>query len=131
MLLNPLLWIVLLIDDAVAIFAITFIGLNFHNMEAVLFERLPYTAVPYIAAWVAAAAALQLYDVKLATRPAELWRVVAAAAVAALPAAALRSLLLGTPLVPIFVVVMGLAVAVGLLISRGIFALIFGLQAKA
>lgn len=122
----PFLWFVLLVDDAIAIFAITFLGLSFHQMDAVLFERLPFTAIPYFIAWAIAAAALQLYNPDLATRPAHLWRVPVAAAVAALPAAALRSLWLGTPLVPIFVVVMGAIVAVGLLVTRSIFALIFG-----
>jgi hypothetical protein len=123
----PFLWFVLLVDDAIAIFAITFLGLNFHQMDAALFERLPFTAIPYFVAWAIAAAALRLYNPEIATKPAQLWRVLVAAVVASLPAAALRSLWLGTPLVPIFVVVMGGIVAVGLLVTRSIFALIFGM----
>jgi hypothetical protein len=123
-----LLWIVLLVDDAVAIFVVTFLGLSFHQMDAVLFERLPHTFIPYFVTWVIAAAGLQLYSNSVATQPSQLWRVPVGAAIAALPAAALRSLWLGTPLVPMFVLIMGVTVAVGLLLTRSIYAFIFGKQ---
>lgn len=122
------LWIVLLIDDALAIFGVTFIGLSFHQMDGMWMERLPYTFIPYFVTWVIAAAALQLYSSSVATQPGQLWRVLVGAAVAALPAAALRSLWLGTPMVPMFVLIMGVTVAVGLLITRSIYALLFGKQ---
>ncbi|HEX9597733.1 MAG TPA: DUF3054 family protein [Anaerolineales bacterium] len=118
--------IVLLIDDAIAILVVTLIGLGFHQMEAVLWDRLPFTFFPFYLAWVLAAAALQLYSPARAGDWAQLWRVPIAAAIATLPAAALRSLWLATPLVPAFVLVMGLAIAVGLLVSRGLYILSFG-----
>jgi hypothetical protein len=124
----PLLWIVLLVDDAVAIFAVTFIGLSFHQMDGMWMERMPYTFIPYFVTWVIAAAGLQLYSNSVATQPGQLWRVPVGAAIAALPAAALRSLWLGTPLVPMFVLIMGVTVAAGLLVTRSIYAFLFGKQ---
>ena len=118
--------ILLLIDDAVAIFVVTMIGLGFHQMEAVLWDRVPFTFIPFYATWVLAAAALQLYNPARAGDWTQLWRVPLAAAIAALPATALRALWLGTPLVPVFVLVMGLAVFLGLLISRGLYIISFG-----
>jgi hypothetical protein len=122
------LWIILLVDDAFAIFAVTFIGLSFHQMDGMWLERMPYTFIPYFVTWVIAAAGLQLYSNAVATQPSQLWRVLVGAAIAALPASALRSLWLGTPLVPMFVLIMGVTVAVGLLLTRSIYAFIFGRQ---
>lgn len=118
--------LLLIIDDAVAIFVVTFLGLQFHQADAGLWERLPFTFVPFYATWLLAAAALQLYDPQRAKDFRQLWRVPVAAAVVTLPAAALRSVWLGTPVAPIFVVVMGLAIAIGLLISRSIYIFSFG-----
>lgn len=118
--------ILLLVDDAIAILVVTMIGLGFHQMGAVLWDRLSFTFVPFYGAWVLAAAALQLYSPARAGDWRQLWRVAAAAVVAALPAAALRSLWLGTPLVPVFVLVMGLAMTAGLFISRGLYILSLG-----
>ncbi len=118
--------ILLLIDDAIAILVVTLIGLGFHQMEAVIWDRLAFTFIPSYFIWVLAAAALQLYNPARVGDWTQLWRVPLAAAIAALPAAVLRSLWQGTPLVPVFVLVMGLAISVGLLISRGLYILSFG-----
>lgn len=117
---------ILLIDDAVTIFIVTFLGLQFHQMDALAMERIPFTFLPFYLAWVAFAAALQLYSPARAQRWTELWRVPLAAALVALPGAFVRSLWLGTSLVPVFVIVMGLAITLGLLASRSIFILAMG-----
>ncbi|MEX2143228.1 MAG: DUF3054 family protein [Anaerolineales bacterium] len=122
----PLPSILLLIDDAIAVLIVTLLGLRFHQLDATLWERLPFTFIPFFLAWVLAAAALQLYQPTRAGQWAQLWRVPAAAAIAVLPGAALRALWLGTPLVPIFILVMGAALALGLLISRSIYIFSFG-----
>lgn len=117
---------ILLIDDAFSVFIVTFIGLQFHQMDALVMERIPFTFVPFYLAWLAFAAALQLYSPARAQSWPELWRVPLAAALAALPAAFVRSLWLGPPLVPVFVIVMALAITLGLLVSRSIFILAMG-----
>lgn len=118
--------ILLLVDDAVSIFLVTFLGIGFHQMGALFWERLPYTFIPFYICWVIAAGALQLYQTQTSGQCKQFWRVPVAAAIAALPAAALRALWLGTPLVPIFVVVMGAALALVLLVSRSIYIFAFG-----
>lgn len=122
----PLPSVLLLIDDAVAILIVTMLGLRFHQIDAVMWERLPFTFFPFFLTWLLAAAALKLYQPQTAGQWAQLWRVPLAAGIAALPAAALRALWLGTPLVPGFVFVMGGAVALGLLISRSFYVLTLG-----
>lgn len=122
----PVPALLLLVDDAVSIFIVTFLGISFHQMDAILWERLPFTFIPFYVCWLIAAAALQLYQPQTAGDWKQIWRVPAAAAIAALPGAALRSLWLATPLVPIFVLVMGAALAVVLLISRSIYIFAFG-----
>ncbi|MEX1247526.1 MAG: DUF3054 domain-containing protein [Anaerolineales bacterium] len=122
----PLPQIILLIDDGVAIFIVTFIGLQFHQMDTLFLERLPFTFIPFYAAWVLFAAALQLYAPARAAYWIDLWRVPAAAVLSALPAATLRAWWLGTPVVPVFVAVIGAALAIGLLVSRSIYILAFG-----
>jgi len=118
--------IFLLIDDAIAILVVTLLGLGFHQPDAVFWDRLASTFIPFYVSWVPAAAALQLYNPGRSGDWAQLWRVPAAVAIAAMPATTLRSLWLGTPLVPVFVLVMGLAVAIGLLVSRGLYILSYG-----
>lgn len=119
-------YFLLLTDDAIAILAVTWLGLRFHQTDALLFERLPFTFLPFYAAWLLAAFLLELYKPDRAGNWAYLWRVPLAAAFAAFLGAPLRSLWLGTPLQPIFILVMGLAIAIGLLISRSIYILAFG-----
>ena len=122
----PLPSVLLLIDDAVAILIVTMLGLRFHQIDAVLWERLPFTFFPYFLTWLLAAAALKLYQPQTAGQWTQLWRVPLAAGIAALPAAALRALWLGTPLVPLFALIMGGAIALGLLVSRSFYVLAMG-----
>lgn len=112
---------ILLSDDAIAIFLLTYLGLQFHNMDAVLMERLPYTFLPFLLAWVSAAVALRLYNPEVAGNWRQMWRVPVGALLAALPAAALRALWLGVPLSPIFMLIMGLGLAVILLLTRSLY----------
>jgi hypothetical protein len=69
---------------------------------------------------------LQMYDPTNASSWRQLWRIPAAAALAAPTGAAIRALWLSASFVPIFTIVIGAALAAGLLISRSIFILIFG-----
>lgn len=118
--------ILLVIDDAIVIFIVTFYGIRFHQTDPSLFTRLPYTLLPFLASWVLTAAILQLYNQTIASTWNQLWRVPLAAALATPIGAAVRALWLGIPLVLIFVVVMGVAILAGILISRSVFILVFG-----
>ncbi|MBX3049728.1 MAG: DUF3054 family protein [Anaerolineales bacterium] len=111
----------LLTDDALAIFLVTYIGLKFHSLDAILMDRLPYTFLPFLLAWVSAAVALRLYRPSVAGQWKQLWRVPLAALLAAVPAAALRALWLDIPFTPLFALIMGLVLAGALLITRSLY----------
>lgn len=117
--------IFLLVDDAIVFFLISLIGISFHQTDISLFARLPYTLLPFLAAWLFCAATLRLYDLTTASAWRQLWRVPIASALAAPIGGSLRALWLGTPVIPIFVIVMGVAITVGALISRSAFILAF------
>ncbi len=116
----------LLTDDAIVIFIVTLLGIRFHETDPSLFARLPYTLLPFLAAWFFFAATLRLYDAVTASAWNQFWRIPVAAALAAPIGASVRALWLGTPVVPIFVIVMGTAIILGILISRSVFILAFG-----
>src|SRR3990172_1406017 len=115
--------ILLLVDDAIVVFLITLLGIQFHQTDPSIFARLPYTFLPFLAAWIFFTAMLQMYDPTNASSWRQLWRIPAAAALAAPTGAAIRSVWLNIPYVPIFAIVMGAALAIGLLLSRSIFIL--------
>ncbi len=116
--------ILLLVDDAVIILLVTLVGIRFHQTDTTLIGRLPYTFFPFLVAWSFFAASLRLYDPATASKWSQLWRVPVSAFFAAPLGAALRSFWLNTPMVSIFIMVMGLALCVGILISRSIFILL-------
>lgn len=118
--------ILLLVDDAIVVFLISLLGIQFHQTDPPIFARLPYTFLPFVAAWIFFTAMLHMYDPANSSSWRQLWRIPAAAALAAPTGAAIRALWLNTPFVPIFTIVIGAALAAGLLISRGVFILIFG-----
>lgn len=118
--------VLLLVDDGMMVFLVTFIGIRFHQTDPSIFTRLPYTFLPFFAAWVFFAALLQMYDPTIASSWKQLWRVPAAAALAAPTGAAIRSVWLNTPYVPIFAIIMAAALAIGLLLSRSVYILALG-----
>ena len=118
--------VLLLLDDGFLVFLVTLIGIRFHQTDPSIFTRLPYTFLPFFAAWIFFAALLQMYDPTMASSWKQLWRIPAAAALAAPTGAAIRSVWLNIPYVPIFAIVMGAALAIGLLLSRSIFILALG-----
>lgn len=124
--------LLLLIDDAFAVLIVTLIGISFHQPEgAIAWARVPYTFLPFLLVWVLAAALLELYKPAIAADWRQLWRVPLGVAAAALPATALRSLWLGTPVTYTFAAVMGAVLALGLLISRSLMTFIIRqLQSK-
>jgi hypothetical protein len=115
---------ILLIDDSIVIFIITLLGVSFHQ-TGLFIDRFPFTFFPFLAAWIISAAALRLYDPQIFSKTDQLWRVPIACATAAPIASLIRALMLGTPVIPVFVFVMTGALMTGLLLSRLLFALLF------
>lgn len=120
--------VLLLIGDSLAIFIVTLLGIRFHQTDPSVFGRLPYTFLPFLFAWFFFATTLQLYSFPTASALSQLWRVPVAAALAAPTGAAIRATWLGTPVITIFALVMGVAMSAGISISRSVFVLAFARQ---
>jgi len=97
---------VLILGDALAYLVVVLAGFVTHREIEALPHRLWATYLPFLAAWLSAAGAIGALDPHRAADPRQLWRVAAAALLAAPLAAVLRGALLGTLVVPLFVAVM-------------------------
>lgn len=80
--------------------------------------------VSFAVAWFLAGPLLLVYDDTLVRRPAELWRPVWGAVLAAPLGGLIRALLLGSAVVPVFVLVMGGFMAAAFTIWRGLYLLV-------
>jgi len=80
--------------------------------------RVAATVVPFVLAWFAAAPWLGCFDPGRMARPSNLWRVPAAALLAAPLGAVLRGLWLQAPVVPVFAVVMAAVLGAAMLAWR-------------
>jgi len=104
----------LILGDALAYLAVTLAGFATHGELAAPPARFMATYLPFLAAWLFAAGAVGALDDRRAAQPrplsrqnaGRLWRVAAAALLAAPLGAVVRGSVLGTPVLPIFVGVM-------------------------
>ncbi len=99
--------------DALVLLAVTLFGFSTHN-SSLAGSRWLTTFLPLVAGWAAVAPFLGLYSAEIANRPAEFWRAVLAAVYAAPLAVLLRGLWLGTPIIPVFGLVMMAVSAAGM-----------------
>jgi hypothetical protein len=81
------------------------------------------TLIPLLIAWFLFAPFIGVYQLKYATSQSNLWRPFLAMILAAPLAAWIRGVLLGTPVIPIFVVVLGGVSALAILAWRLVFCL--------
>ncbi|MBI4928045.1 MAG: DUF3054 domain-containing protein [Anaerolineae bacterium] len=109
-------WI--LAGDFLAILALSLIGFLFHNDS--LTWRWLATFVPSLAGWLAIAPWLSLFSAEVTAAPRNLWRAGWAGFLAAPLAAWLRGLWLNGAISPVFVLVLGLTTAAGMLVWRGL-----------
>jgi hypothetical protein len=109
----------LLIGDAIAILAVIFIGLRFHESEGN--GRLLVNFLPFLIAWLMAAGPLGLLRPPRSRTWSGLWYASVAVAFTAPLGAVLRGFALNRPVVPIFVGVIFLALLIGLLIWRAVY----------
>jgi hypothetical protein len=84
--------------------------------------RVAATVVPFALAWFASAPWLGCFDLGRMARPSNLWRVPAAAVLAAPLGAVLRGLWLRAPVLPIFAIVMAAVLGAALLAWRALAA---------
>jgi hypothetical protein len=119
---------VLIIGDAISILLVILLGFSTHQSDVA--TRLQFTLIPFLGAWLVAAAASGLYGA-YAARWNQLWRVPLAMLFAAPLGAALRAAWLGTAVIPIFVLVMAATLTAALLLWRGIAILFSSRPVKA
>jgi hypothetical protein len=112
----------LLVGDALAILVVTMAGFLTHY-GAVQNGRWLTTFIPVLFAWFAIAPWLGVYRNDLACQPSQLWRPLLAALLSAPLAATLRGAWLNAAILPLFVGVLGLTNALGVLIWRGIWVI--------
>ncbi len=112
---------VLLVGDAVTLAVVTAFGFASHNTLETAGARMLTTFLPLAAAWLLIAPFLGVFDPARAADLRQLWRPFWAMILAAPMAGWLRGVLLDTPILPIFVVILGGFSALGMLAWRIIF----------
>lgn len=122
----PLLW--LIAGDTATLAAVTVYGFASHHMLTTAGSRIAATFVPLLVGWALAGLALGLYDL---ARPRPWWQPLWAILFAAPLAGWLRGLWLGTPVVPVFVAVLGGVAGLALLAWRALFFCLLHSQKKA
>lgn len=110
----------LIAGDTVVVLALVLVGLGFHQSDTG--TRLLPNLLPFLAAWALAAGSLNLW-----AQPAwgGLWRLLPAMALAAPLGAVLRAAWLGSTALPLFTLIIGATLALGLIAWRAIYILLF------
>jgi hypothetical protein len=114
----------LVVGDIVTLVVVTVFGFATHGTLGSAGARILATFVPLLIAWAAVAPFLGVYDLEQARDPRRLWRPLWAMVLAAPLASWLRGVMLGAPILPTFVLVIGGVSALGILAWRSLYALI-------
>lgn len=123
---------VLILGDLLAVALVTIAGFATHGETELSFlPRVAAFFFPLVIAWFLLAPALGLFQEEVVSSPRQLWRPVLGMAFAAPFAALLRGLILNTPIIPIFGMVLILTSALGMLIWRGIYLFLARRNRKA
>lgn len=115
---------VLIVGDFVTFILITLIGFASHGTAGTAGTRMFTTLLPLVASWLLIAPHLGVYVYHNVVDWRQLWRPFWSMILAAPMAAWMRGLVLSSPILPIFVVILGGTSAVGLLVWRALFWLI-------
>ncbi len=115
----------LIIGDIITLGLVTVYGFASHNELGSAGLRLLSTFLPLVIAWILMAPHLGLFESVRISDPRQLWRPFWAMILAAPLAAWIRGAWLNTPIIPIFVVIIGGVSAAAILAWRALFWLIF------
>lgn len=116
--------IVLFLGDIITLAIVTIIGFASHGTADTAGARMLTTFVPLVVAWFLVAPFFQVYKIENALIGRQLWRPVWAMVIAAPLAAWLRGMMLGSPILPVFVVILGGASVVAIMVWRVLFWLV-------
>jgi hypothetical protein len=109
--------------DVLTLFVVTLAGFASHGLSLVN-PRLWTTFLPMVAAWLVYSPWFGVYDPDAWSKPANIWRPALAAALAVPLAVLLRSLWLGSTVIPVFALVMAGVSALGIGLWRAAWALL-------
>lgn len=118
--------LILLAVDFFVLVIVTVIGFASHETLDSAGTRMLTTLLPLFIAWTAIAPFLGLYNLDRISKIRQIWRAPYAALISAPLAAFLRGVILGTPVLLVFVAILGGVSAVAMLIWRGLYLLIVG-----
>lgn len=111
----------LVAGDVVVIFLVTLVGFASHNRLGSGVMRILTTFIPVLVGWVLVGIHVGVFDPARAANPRQLWRPFWAMVLAGPFAGWMRGLLLGIPVAPIFVIILGGFSALSLLVWRTLF----------
>jgi hypothetical protein len=115
---------VLIVGDIITLAIVTIIGFASHGTADTAGTRMLTTFIPLVAAWLLIAPFLHVYDRGRALDGRQLWRPVLAMIVAAPMAAWLRGMMLSSPILPVFVLILGGVSVVSILLWRALYWLV-------
>ena len=111
----------LLAGDIIALAIVTIVGFASHGTAGTAGIRMLTTFLPLLVAWFLIAPHLEVYDLERLLDVRQLWRPVWAMVLAAPMAGWLRGILLSSPILPLFVFILGGVGALTILVWRGLF----------
>jgi hypothetical protein len=116
---------ILICGDILAIGLVTIIGFSTHGEAGLSFlPRMAAVFFPLVAGWFLLAPWFGLFQDEIIRTARQLWRPALTAIFVAPLAAVLRGLILNAPIIPIFAVVLGAILALGIVIWRGFYFLL-------
>ena len=114
----------LITGDIITLAIVTVIGFASHGTAGTAGSRMLTTFIPLVIAWFIIAPLLHSFDREVYLDIKQLWRPLLAMILASPMVAWLRGVLLNSPILPLFVIILGGVSAVGILLWRGIFWLV-------
>jgi len=115
---------VLIAGDIITLAIVTVIGFASHGTADTAGSRMLTTFIPLVVAWFLIAPFSHVYEPEVFLEGRQLWKPFWAMVLASPMAAWLRGLILGSPILPVFVIILGGVCTLAILIWRGIFWLV-------
>lgn len=113
--------VILILGDTITLALVTAFGFASHGTLGSAGMRMLSTFIPILIAWVLLAISHNAFKLEITNQFRELWRPFWAMVLAAPLAAFLRGLWLGTPILPVFVLVLGGVSVLAILTWRAIY----------
>jgi len=114
----------LIFGDILTLIIVTVIGFASHGTAGTAGTRMLTTFLPLLAAWFLIAPHLKVYENQKVLDWQQLWRPFWSMILAAPLAAWMRGVILNSPILPLFVVILGGFSALGILVWRALFLLV-------